>query len=331
MKRFFQLVFIVLLIGGGYVLGARFGLPEELEQQIDELAADGIAQIDALAAIRLDRLGVFADNELDRIGALTAEGLGQGGALGARLLEQARAETDILLARFEANNIYDSAPAEDAGEVADVPAIIAVPPSQTVRRPEAAATEPAAVASTPPPDTRQQPAEQPAVMRVCLTNVSNAPPRDDDLNILDFTPQVALANVAVLRAPATRSCLSSGFGPRGSNERLHRGVDYYTRTDGDVLAAAAGTVTEAGYRDDYGYMVVIDHGSGVFTRYAHLKRIEPEFEVGARVSQGDIIGPIGSSGAYTEVAHLHYEVLTGDYDTPKKSFGLQAINPYADY
>ncbi|MEL7481355.1 MAG: M23 family metallopeptidase [Pseudomonadota bacterium] len=166
-------------------------------------------------------------------------------------------------------------------------------------------------------------------LRICATSVSNAPPADGDGIVIDFRPTVTIDGVQLLIAPATRSCLSSGFGPRGASSRLHKGVDYYTKENGDVLSAADGTIVEAVYRDDYGYMIVIDHGGGIYTRSAHLKRFAPSIARGARVSQGQVLGPIGSSGAYTSAAHLHLEFLRGDISNPKGSFGLEPVNPFS--
>lgn len=188
--------------------------------------------------------------------------------------------------------------------------------------------------TTPEPVTTAQqsgafPDIVPTEMTVCPTTVSNAPAMDDKRNITSFKAAVDVNGVPILLAPATKSCLSSGFGPRGSSGRLHKGLDYYTRQNGDVLAAGAGEIVEANFRDDYGNMIVVDHGNGVYTRYAHLASIARGIDVGAKVEAGDILGPIGATGSYTSVVHLHYEVMTGDYNTPKKSFGLTPIDPFA--
>ncbi len=61
----------------------------------------------------------------------------------------------------------------------------------------------------------------------------------------------------------------------------------------------------AGWSGNYGYMVTLDHGNGVETRYAHMSAIN--VESGRSVNQGDIIGLVGSSGRSTG-PHVHYEV-----------------------
>ena len=110
--------------------------------------------------------------------------------------------------------------------------------------------------------------------------------------------------------------LSSGFGYRSariSGRSFHGGVDIVKpgghSTGAPVIAAAAGRVTVAqnGYRG-YGHTVVIDHGNGLQTRYAHMKPGSITVRVGQRVAQGQQIGQIGSTGNVTG-PHLHFEVL----------------------
>jgi len=148
---------------------------------------------------------------------------------------------------------------------------------------------------------------------------------DADRNVINTNVTVAVNDVSVLVKPATKSCLSSGFGPRGS--RFHKGVDYYSATGGEVLAAADGVIVEAEYREDYGYMLLIDHGLGVFTRYAHLAGFAGGIYEGAAVETGQVLGPIGSTGR-SEAPHLHYEILVGNINNPRGSFGLQPVDPF---
>ncbi len=110
--------------------------------------------------------------------------------------------------------------------------------------------------------------------------------------------------------------LSSGFGYRSrriSGRSFHGGVDIVKpgghSTGTPVIAAAAGRVVEAhnGYRG-YGHTVVIDHGNGLQTRYAHMKAGSITVRVGQTVAQGQQLGQIGSTGNVTG-PHLHFEVL----------------------
>lgn len=161
-------------------------------------------------------------------------------------------------------------------------------------------------------------------IEICPIEISNPPPLDKNGKALGG-PQVTIKGVALLLAPATNVCLSSGYGSR--NGKIHRGVDYHTRTRGDVLAAGDGVVLEAVTREDYGNMVVIDHGAGVYTRYAHLASFGAAAKQGARIREGQVLGPIGATGA-TSVRHLHYEIMSGKYVSGVGTFGLSTHNPF---
>lgn len=155
--------------------------------------------------------------------------------------------------------------------------------------------------------------------------VSNAPSASNGvLGTADAI--VRYRGVSILRMPATNSCFSSGYGSR--NRKLHRGVDYYTDTGGNVLAAGDGVIVEAINRSDYGNMIVIDHGGGAYTRYAHLARFAGGVRKGASVNKGQTLGPIGKSGQ-AGVVHLHYELLTGNIASQAGSFGLEPVDLFA--
>jgi murein DD-endopeptidase MepM/ murein hydrolase activator NlpD len=113
----------------------------------------------------------------------------------------------------------------------------------------------------------------------------------------------------LIRTPVAGARLSSGFGMRFhpvlGYSRMHQGVDFAARTGTPILASAAGTVVLAGWGGGYGNVVVLDHGKGMRTRYAHMHRIG--VRNGQRVEQGQNIGQVGSTGLSTG-PHLHYEV-----------------------
>jgi murein DD-endopeptidase MepM/ murein hydrolase activator NlpD len=87
--------------------------------------------------------------------------------------------------------------------------------------------------------------------------------------------------------------------------RAHRGVDYAAPTGTPIKAAGDGRITFAGWRSGYGRTVILDHGNGVTTLYAHMSRFS-SYKTGARVSQGNTIGYVGASGLASG-PHLHYE------------------------
>ncbi len=108
--------------------------------------------------------------------------------------------------------------------------------------------------------------------------------------------------------------ISSRYGYRTLRGRrgFHSGVDI-VRSGGNsgglpVVAAQSGTVVSAGYSGGYGNCVVIDHGGGVKTRYAHMRSGSLSVRVGSRVSRGQQIGRIGTTGNSTG-NHLHFEVI----------------------
>ena len=103
----------------------------------------------------------------------------------------------------------------------------------------------------------------------------------------------------------SKAVVSAGFGaPRGSTR--HLGLDLAAPAGTPVRATAGGRVIVAERDGRYGRTVVIDHGGGFRTRYAHLKKIETS--AGRRVKRGELVGRVGKSGNASG-PHLHYEVL----------------------
>jgi murein DD-endopeptidase MepM/ murein hydrolase activator NlpD len=97
--------------------------------------------------------------------------------------------------------------------------------------------------------------------------------------------------------------LTSGFGPRWG--RMHEGIDIAGGSGTPIAAAATGTVISAGWSGGYGQLVVLDHGNGLSTAYAHLSSIA--VSAGQTVPQGSVVGGMGTTGSSTGV-HLHFEV-----------------------
>ena len=158
--------------------------------------------------------------------------------------------------------------------------------------------------------------------------VRNKPPATKSRQIIGFQPFMEpRPGVRLAIVPTTGACLTSGFGPR--NGRLHKGLDLQSKPGAMVVAAGAGVVLQAKWRNDYGNMVLIDHGDGVFTRYGHLASFEPSIEPGAEIAFGAPLGVMGGTAKPRVARHLHYEVLTGDIDNPAGSFGLTPVDPFA--
>ncbi len=122
---------------------------------------------------------------------------------------------------------------------------------------------------------------------------------EDQRNLLASTPAIR----------PVKGWISSRFGHRKSPftglREFHKGLDIATRMGDPIIAPADGIVTYAGRKGLMGNMIVIDHGHGIVTRYAHLKKALKKR--GETVKRGDTIGLVGNTGRSTG-SHLHYEV-----------------------
>lgn len=124
-----------------------------------------------------------------------------------------------------------------------------------------------------------------------------------------------------LRSPLEFSRITSGFTtarfhPILQRWRAHNGVDYAAATGTRVKATADGTVEFAGRSGGYGNVVVLRHHSRYTTLYGHLSGFARGIRTGAPVSQGTVIGYVGSTGLATG-PHLHYELRINDvYQDP---------------
>lgn len=146
-----------------------------------------------------------------------------------------------------------------------------------------------------------------------------APPSTTNPKATSPTPALAEANKVntapvttgdQLIWPTTATYISSPFGQRvyplgnGVQTDFHTGVDIAGAAGDPIFAAAAGVVTRASAFSSYGNCIDITHPSGLVTRYAHLQSIS--VVVGQPVSQGQVIGAQGMTGAATG-PHLHFE------------------------
>ncbi|MFZ4515437.1 MAG: peptidoglycan DD-metalloendopeptidase family protein [Acidimicrobiia bacterium] len=103
--------------------------------------------------------------------------------------------------------------------------------------------------------------------------------------------------------------ITSSFGPRKhpifGTVRNHDGIDFGAGMGTPIKAAAGGTVVRAGVLNGYGNVIVLDHGGGISTLYAHQSRFA--VSSGERVAVGQVIGYVGSTG-FSTGPHLHFEV-----------------------
>lgn len=132
--------------------------------------------------------------------------------------------------------------------------------------------------------------------------------------LLQQMDQLNLYRLAAEKAPFANPVKSvvrftSGYGtrrdPKTGGRRMHNGVDFAGAQGTDIFATADGVVTHAGWQSGFGRLVRIRHAFGIETLYAHNTKIR--VKVGQRVSRGDHIADMGSTGRSTGT-HLHYEV-----------------------
>lgn len=120
---------------------------------------------------------------------------------------------------------------------------------------------------------------------------------------------IVVPDLTVLSTEPVARTESSGFGWRDDPIRhtraFHAGTDFRGDPGTPVMAAGDGVVKFCGRMGGYGNVIDIDHGGGVVTRYAHLRRILAKRT--AAVTAGDVIGQVGSTGRTTG-PHLHFEV-----------------------
>ena len=122
--------------------------------------------------------------------------------------------------------------------------------------------------------------------------------------------------------PASSNYITSRFGlrihPITGQQKSHTGIDIGAAAGSNVLAAAAGVVTMASWNGGYGNCVMIDHGNGYQTLYAHMSSIS--VANGAAVSAGTVVGLVGSTGVSTG-PHLHFEIFaSGSRVDPEQFF-----------
>lgn len=315
----------------GWIGGSIWPAPPEWTDAINEQANDIRAEM-RLRNITVDRLQqLMPADTFNRIQSQISSV-----AMAAGQVIMVEHDSGTLEEQLD-NLAMDRSAAVPVGmQVVDVPAAPAPPPAAT---PSPAAAPDPATPGTPPPAAVVPPPRQVLVaapvgdaasifaakLELCpRMTVSNAPQSADGF-VSAFKPLVTVKGVRVATFPTPGACMSSGFGPR--SDRLHKGVDYHADIGVPVLSGGEGTVLEMKYRDDYGNMLLIDHGGGVYTRYAHLASFAKGLTPGVSVKAGEQLGLMGNSASYAIPMHLHYELLVGDYANPKGSFGLEAVDP----
>jgi murein DD-endopeptidase MepM/ murein hydrolase activator NlpD len=160
-------------------------------------------------------------------------------------------------------------------------------------------------------------------------STKNEAPLPDELRANDILARLDEMNLYRLAAEKTPFAtpvrgsyrFTSGFGyrrdPLGGGSRMHEGADFAGASGIPIYATADGVVDYADWQGGYGRFIVIEHAFGIKTRYAHLSNIL--VDKGDRVSRGDHIGDMGSSGRSTGT-HLHYEIHVEGVPTDPMDF-----------
>ena len=136
---------------------------------------------------------------------------------------------------------------------------------------------------------------------------------------------------AFLRAPLEFSYISSHFNPNRKHPvlhtiRAHNGVDYAAPRGSPVRATGSGVVEFVGVKNGCGKEIVLRHTNDYSTRYCHLNDYAKTVKKGKKVSQGDVIGFVGSTGLATG-PHLHYEFKIGNKRTDPVKVKLPSAEP----
>jgi murein DD-endopeptidase MepM/ murein hydrolase activator NlpD len=139
-------------------------------------------------------------------------------------------------------------------------------------------------------------------------------------NILASTPTIC----------PVQGSITSGFGYRKSpftgRREMHKGLDIANRIGTPIIAPANGVVSFAGARGSLGNIIILDHGHGIMTRYAHtLKTLK---KIGEQVKRGDIIAEIGNTGR-SSGPHLHYEVCINGVPVNPQKFIIESAHASA--
>ncbi len=149
------------------------------------------------------------------------------------------------------------------------------------------------------------------IERTILNTQVLSQPVDKVVLVGTKTPPKTMAT-GKLRRPVVGGYISSNYGYR--RREFHTGVDFAIAYGSKVLAADGGTVSYSGWKGDYGYLVIINHGNGLQTYYAHNSKLL--VRVGQKVAKGEQIAKIGSTGRSTG-PHCHFEVrVNGKHVSP---------------
>jgi murein DD-endopeptidase MepM/ murein hydrolase activator NlpD len=137
---------------------------------------------------------------------------------------------------------------------------------------------------------------------------------------------------AFLKSPLEFSRVSSGFSirrhPISGQWKAHKGVDFAAPTGTPIRASGDGVIDFVGVQGGYGNVVVIKHWSNYSTAYAHMSRFASGMRKGTKVSQGEVIGYVGTTG-WSTGPHLHYEFRVNNEARDPMSINIPNAQPLA--
>jgi murein DD-endopeptidase MepM/ murein hydrolase activator NlpD len=153
----------------------------------------------------------------------------------------------------------------------------------------------------------------------------------DEIIELAKNKEDMLASIPAIQPIANKDLtrFASGFGPRMhpiyKRRLFHYGMDFTSPTGTEIYATGNGKVVEVKTsRHGYGKTILVDHGYGYKTRYAHLSKFN--IKTGQKVNRGAVIGYVGSSGTST-APHLHYEVIRNGKKVDPKDYYFYDLTP----
>jgi murein DD-endopeptidase MepM/ murein hydrolase activator NlpD len=146
-----------------------------------------------------------------------------------------------------------------------------------------------------------------------------------------YTPDGRSVRKELLRAPLAYTRISSGFSLHRMNPilhivRPHYGVDYAAPTGTPIMAAGDGYIVFRGRKEGFGRCIIIKHGGGYSTLYAHMSRFRSGLHTGSHVKQEQVIGYVGESGEATG-PHLHYQIMVDGVPRNPRTVKLPSAEP----
>ena len=297
------------------VQGERIDAVEQQEARVSDLTAQAVEASDKAEGARQQMAQTRAELQRARDEQAVAKA-----AADAEVERQQQLVAQVEAKRADYQQRLRSLQAESAqlGELlrarqaAAAPAASAAKPaSPKPSRPKpAASAPPAAQAPTPNPTSKPKPTAAAPAPSSGGAPGTTAPAQTPTTNNAGAGPP---PNISVqLGYPLPGYPIVSKYGwrvhPILGVRKLHEGIDIWAPAGTPIHAAASGTVIWAGPRNGYGNAVIIDHGSGVGTVYAHQSAVA--VSPGQSVGRGEVIGYVGQTGLAAG-PHLHFEVRVG--------------------